>query len=413
MIIEQGIFAFTNDKPLTNAESYSLSLPQSFAVITSLLDKYLYNLPATSAKKMSERLVKKLKINSSDEYKDKAQQIIHCYLNKCALEPGVKRSLQLLESEFKTLSLYEIRSKYEIVLKHAVLEEADPLFLHVLRQLYTQESDAIIQLESQNLEESLLSQFDWAPVYRDEMLRLLVQAQQDEWQQRGIAFNCYVVDYRDLPFFLQLAEQQAAKQEDSDLRVLILVRNEVHYTALDCHFQKNQKSCFILDASQDPKHHILDAQLKDAGYRVAIAGASESDKIQLDSRSCSIFSFDHLSETGSKTHCFEEIIQSSQFDSKTRRISWLALKPNLVKNCQSLEFLQNYQTSHQIPLPIQINPNRNETEKNLGIEQRLALYQKTALAILKNKSPKDAAQIARTHPFKAISTILCKPTHSH
>ncbi|CUI16226.1 Conserved hypothetical protein [Candidatus Protochlamydia naegleriophila] len=247
MIINaQAVSTFIAENLPSITGSSSLSFPHSFEAINSLLDKYLCKQPPSSAKKMSEHFIKKLKINPSSEWKAEAQKIIHLYLNTVEdIEMNARQSLQLLEDELKTLSLYEIRSKYQKVLQLVLLEKADPLFLNFLKKLYTKESDAAIQQESAGLKKSIVDQFGWVPVYRDEMLRLLVQAKQDHLQERGMAFNCYVVDYRDLPFFLELAAQQAVKQENASFRVLILVRNDVHYTALDCHFTKKYKKAAL------------------------------------------------------------------------------------------------------------------------------------------------------------------------
>lgn len=401
-----AVSAFLGEKTLPNTATHSLSA--STDSFNFLLDKYLNNTPLTATKKMSERLIKRLNIESPNAYKEEAQKIIHLYLNAFNdLDPSAKESLELLHDEFKTLSLYEIRSKYQTLLKLVLFEKADPLFLNLLKKLYSHDSEMVVQQENQDLEKNIARQFDWTPLYRDEMLRLLAQAQQDQEKQNGIDFNCYVVEHRDLSLFLQLAQEQFAKQEqgpeDAGFRILILVRNDVHYTALDCHFQKHQKSCFILDASQDPKHLSIDSQLRKEGFQVAIAGASENDKIQLDNRSCSIFSFEHLSETSRQAHCFENITQSSQFNPHTRRIAWEALSPPLIANCQSLEFLHNYETNHQLTLEKKIDLSRSETERNLGIEIKLKLYQTIATAILEKNSNASATQIARTHPFAAIS----------
>ncbi|WP_059060210.1 hypothetical protein [Candidatus Protochlamydia naegleriophila] len=51
----------------------------------------------------------------------------------------------------------------------------------------------------------------------------------------------------------------------------------------------------------------------------------------------------------------------------------------------------------------QIDASRAETEKNLGIETKLALYQKIAMDMLESNSREEATRIARTHPFTAIS----------
>jgi len=140
--------------------------------------------------------------------------------------------------------------------------------------------------------------------------------------------------------------------------------------------------------------------LQEAGFEVVIAGKSEDEKIQTDFRSCSIFSLNQLSHLSKYSHSFEELMQHPQFDPQTRRISWLALQPNLIKLCQNLEFLKHYQNVNQQVLTSSTKPLYKL--ENQGVEQKLKNYTTLARTIMEKNSIEEINIASRTHPFESI-----------
>ncbi len=409
--------------PLNNQIDVSLPFKASSSIsksIRNVLDKSLLVCSSKIQLILVEKFIKKLNsLTSPLDWKNQAQSIIHIYLSQMQnLKTNHREKLETLEEDFKAHSLYEIYTKYSAWLKHFELDaEEDPLFLNLLKLLFSESVENIIQQEMSSVVQQIVDkQFEWIPVQRDEMLRLLVQVIKEKMNTKGLDFDCYVLDYKELPSFLSLVERQINQQKIPEKRLFLLVRNEVHYTALDCQYKQTEKSCIILDASQDPKHEILEKDLRIRGFNVIIAGESEDDKIQLDYRSCSIFSLNQLSQIAKEEHLFQKMKRNPFFNPRTNRLPWIALNPGLIKDSQDLKFLKRYFEVYQQALyknesfdsymRKKLNEQRSETEKNTGIERKLEKYVKIVLDRLQSDSVERINQVARIHPFMVISQSL-------
>ncbi|MBA2369214.1 MAG: hypothetical protein H0V82_09355 [Candidatus Protochlamydia sp.] len=376
------------------------------AASQGIMNNLINATPSSLNNSLAERLIKKLEGSEGTSWKEQAQQIIGTYLSHFKINAAAQMHLNQLRDELTCQSIDEISSKYEILLSQNMLNENDPLFLRIISSLFNCKSEIF------DWKKLLDAQLRWIPVHRDEMLRLIIQYKKEKALKKGSDFNCYVLEYRDLPAMLAMHEKKLKENNLENGSFQLLVRNEVHYTAVDCHFAKEVKTCTLLDASQDPKHLILKEMLEQNGFEVIIPGESDEDKLQWDNRSCSIFSLSQASRCAKDTEFYNKLKNDPQFNFQAKRIPWSALPPDFVKDCQNQSFFCNYPQLMNGPYKKQIDfchfilnqmdkTRAIETEQNRGIEEKLSKYQQIVIKMLETRSEDELKAIAATHPFKS------------
>jgi hypothetical protein len=365
------------------------------------------------AEHLAERLIRRLPIENPINWKETAQKIIHLYCSQTGIVIEEGAVLKQLEEELKTHSISEIFSKYKYLISNKKTLFKDPLFIRLLNLLASEMGAALRKIEEMNLEERLQEQLDWKPVYRDELLRLMIDLKQKKAADRKNYFNCYVVEHHDLNEWLENYQNKG-----NSPHFQLIVRNDVHYTAMDCHIYPDSKSCLILDASQDPKHLILKNLMEEKGYDTLTAGASEEDKLQLDNRSCALFSLSQASRAAKDPDIFKRIKMHELYDFNEKRIPWIALAPSFVKDSQDLSFINNYFKKYpglnnwpykrnlffNDYMKIKIKNDRIiTTEINTGIESKINKYRSYIEDLFKSRPLENLNAIATMHPFQAIN----------
>ena len=142
---------------------------------------------------------------------------------------------------------------------------------------------------------------------------------------------------------------------------------------------------------------------------VTVIGENLNDKIQYDSRSCSIFSLDQLKHSSESKDFFDHIdsVALSNGDHPCKRVSWNRLPPDLIKGAQELAFFETYlahnspNTTLQTKQPLEdylhenVDKNcTNSTEQNKTIEKILQQYCQQVANFLSENSPEEIARLA-------------------
>lgn len=317
-----------------------------------------------------------------------------------------------LQKELSVVSLSEISRKY------AEGKKATDLFLQeVVKLLQSQDLNAIKIREAETLRRELpVTQYAWAPVKRDEMLRILIQQKREKRKREGKDFDCKVIADHEWKDWLRL---KLKSSPTANLRFQLLVRNEVHYTALDFEWKSGKLRCCILDSAQDPKYRQIVQALQEMGAAVRIIGDQnddESQKMQTDLRSCGIFGLDLLAQTSKDDRFLDKIFTMGT--SADRYIPWESLPPRLVQNSQNIDFFDRYlaknphlkgiiyKSGKTFEEFIQQKLNhkaKNETEINTGIFEKLSCYRKKVDAFLASATTELLAKIAFESPFECIN----------
>ena len=141
------------------------------------------------------------------------------------------------------------------------------------------------------------------------MLRLLMNLYKKDRRSANKDFDGFVIDFTELRTFIDSIEKLRSPQ-DSPIRLQVMVRNEVHYTAIDMELSNPKRKCCIMDAYGEPKANFIEETFKRAGFKVFTIGTGET--LQKDTRSCSIFSLDHLLQS-TKHPNFFKFIESAAF----------------------------------------------------------------------------------------------------
>lgn len=319
-----------------------------------------------------------------DALKSRIDLFIDLYREKVPLNPQTHVAFTTLKLDLKNHSLTEITQKYA----HSSIENA--FFKEIIAL-----ASGVSQEECNSLIKRISSeQFSWAPVNRDEMLRILIHLKK---------LDCAVIQYYELSDFIE--HKMAALKGKQNASFQALVRHDVHYTALHFEYADGKVRCAVLDANQDPKLHLLVKVLSDKNIPTYVLGENEEDKLQLDNRSCSIFSLDHLIQVAKDPQFFSSLQMLATSSEKGYPVvAWEKLNPSYVKNAQSKEFLLGYLSKHPNESFkgadfVEVMRKRWDEKSNLSIQRKLDKYTQRVTAFLSNNSPGFVASIAFKSPF--------------
>ncbi len=162
------------------------------------------------------------------------------------------------------------------------------------------------------------------------------------------------------------------KSKQSSSRFQIKINNRSHYTVVDVQLDRDsqsnamKKKCFIMDAAQDPRLYAVYHVFSDQGFKVYIAG-KDSEAIQLDKFSCSIFAYGLAVASSKDFGLFDLLEQKKEPEEKLEKekakegdeeeeeikndelpkfVSWLNLPGQYVRNAQSASFHHDYEEKH-------------------------------------------------------------------
>jgi hypothetical protein len=341
-------------------------------------------------KKIMEIAIKKLKAKLTDSVSDpKAiKDWIFDTVNLCENNNFKTPSMEAIKNDCKYKSLTEIANKY---FTENILLDKDIFLDELIKVLKTHVLviNRNIEVEKDNLKNTIVSsQFEWSPVQRDEMLRLLMNSYKKGRHSVNKDFDGYVIDFTELPIFIDTMEKWRYLQ-DSPIRLQVMVRNEVHYTAVDIELSNHERKCCLMDAYGEPKANFIEEAFKRAGFKVFTIGTGET--LQKDTRSCSIFSLDHLLQSAKHPNFFKLIENAAYYDSEKNvwKVSWYDMPARFVKYAQSQDFFQTYAEKN----PYVANA---MGEKN-KIEAKLQHFKEKTLQQLKSLPEASLHKIACSH----------------
>lgn len=301
-------------------------------------------------------------------------------------------SMESIKADCKYKTLTEIKNKY-FSCQNRGYEDA---FLSRLTDCLTNHAATLEKMgdiEKARLKSLITSsQLEWSPVKRDEMLRLLMHKCSLERQGKGKSFQGYVIDVSELPAFIQALEMGGLKGP-AHKRVQLMVRNEVHYTAVEIEWDPKARKCCIMDAYGEPKALVVEKAFIQAGFQVFTVGTGET--VQKDTRSCSIFSLDHLLQSSKRPEFFAFLEQAAKFhpDENVWKISWYDMPARFVRFAQSEDFIRQYSIHNPYMASSRIVINT--------IESKLAAYNSKVLQLLKDLSDEQVQKIACSHFYSS------------
>lgn len=363
------------------------------APVSCEVSSILPNTPVSSHHPMGSKIIsislKKLnqQFDRETASPNKIKDWLFDAVNLCENQKVITPAMGELKNDCKYKTLTEVTSKYLTGNSSCT----NDIFIKQIIQMLNSHNNIInqnIEIEKNEIRSMIESiQLEWSPVKRDEMLRLVMHFYKTQRDMQYRSFDGYVIDISELPSFLN-AKVNAANLQDSCSRIQLMVRNEVHYTAVDIELSKNEVNCCIMDAYGEPKADIIEEILKQAGFKVYTAGIGET--LQKDTRSCSLFALDHLMQSSKRPAFFQELKLKAHDDPHrmVSRISWYDFPFNFVKYAQDPSFFKTYAEK---------NPAFANDMHVKGIESKLQIYKQIILKLFQNMSASDIQKIACAH----------------
>ncbi|MFT4553379.1 MAG: hypothetical protein ACI9S8_002017 [Chlamydiales bacterium] len=335
---------------ISGEEDIPIPSSRSFERIPSCAEKFhRQEIPLVSVniwKLFSRKVQKALESEGSDisstrcELRNNLDQLFNrIFQGEDPLPVSVTEFLQDIDS--KTLA--EVTQKYAPLegVPPSPLAQEIPTLFHGLSTLQRRETSA--------LREKLFGQLQLDGAGRkDEMLRLLMHEKTMSRSRKGeYNFDAFVLDRVEITDFVN--QLQANLPEEGSRRIQLLVRSGVHYTALDFEMSSEGLKCFIMDAANDPNCFKVAQELRELGideiYLASVKDekGQESNKLQHDGNSCPVFSMDHIVHSSKMPKLFDDLrVKPQEFVDGIRHVSWIDMSPSLVKNAQSISFLERY-----------------------------------------------------------------------
>lgn len=202
--------------------------------------------------------------------------------------------------------------------------------------------DDYLSDEENTIVDRLKEQVEPKAMNRNEMLRLLVylkEISREENEKQPL--SAYVIDHEEMkPFLDVLCKNSFAETK----RVQLLVRNDVHYTALEIELSPQGKKCVIMDAFLDSRYLNIAALMREYSFD-KIYCAGNNSRIQFDAYNCSTFTFSHLTKSSGMPDFFnliESLPQNFDEQQGIHFIDWINFPANMIKNAQSMTFLAKH-----------------------------------------------------------------------
>lgn len=326
-------------------------------------------------------------------------------------EGGIPHSFEGFLHDIKSKSLAEITQKYAL----SEEEPASPLVQNI-PGLFSGRSK-LLESEVLAIREEISNQLHMDGAgKKDEMLRLLISEKSLSRARKGENFDAYVISRNETADFVR--QLQANIPEEGNRRVHLLIRSQVHYTALDFEMSGEGLKCFIMDAANDVNCFGIARELGNLGvdeiYLASVKDetGAETGKLQNDGNSCPVFSMDHIVQSSKVPRLFEELKSKRHTEvDGVRHIPWIDFDPSFVKNAQSLRFFERYNVR---------NPEAIGSTYKPGLTFAEYIQSKTGVVPGRDKPGNMAARLKlmkyrkklevplRVHPNHVLSAITCR-----
>ncbi len=299
--------------------------------------------------------------------------------------------------------------------------------LLTLGDLFQTDIHKAMDVETRELSAKIIDQSREHACNRNEMLRLMIYLKSLKRAEKNANFEGYVVDAHEFKDFLNLLHSQPP--ETKPHRLQVLVRSDVHYTAVDISIGENSKECLVMDAAMDERFMNIVEDLKNTHFdTVYVAGiptarrASEfqdvrvkiNESLQLDSYSCSAFGFHLLSRSSKRTDLFDFLNSHSEaLDTQegVRYLSWKKFPADFIQTAQYPKFFlqkevsssESFKDAQNLGAWVKqhissVEEGGKKRETNTLIQKKFAKYGHHTAGIVENLSTEDLAKIAFAHP---------------
>lgn len=327
------------------------------------------------------------------------------------LESDVVQFLAKFIADVKEKPLSTMQSKYfsagresALNFKTAIIPEMFRIFAGLEKEI---DINTLLANESKDIGALLSKQTEMCAMNRNEMLRLLVALKNKERSQERSQFDCYVLDTEEMAEFLDSAFTVFSDEQNPSKRLQLIVRSDVHYTAVELELGHERNLALVMDAALDPRMEAIIATLEKTGQFAKIYVASET-KIQNDTFNCGTFSFNQLCNSSKDAQLFEHLASFpvKKEEGNVLRINWISFPAKLVKNAQSLRFidahaekdlpikreltLAGYVAQHVIQK--QLSPERT-VKVNSAIENKFNAYASLTTASIETMPAEDLTRI--------------------
>lgn len=283
----------------------------------------------------------KAEFSSSDnpvELKNAIMLQFQAFLSK--LESASSESAPLVAqfiNDLKNKSLEEISQKY---FEHPWADGTLP-FISDLAESFKREGAKLYHVETDVLKAQIANEsLKPGAMNRDGLMRILAYTKKAKHPQ----LECYVVDQNEFKDIMAYASLLKSKKQDC--RFQILVRSDVHYTAVDIEIKGGAMRTAVMDAAGDESSIALANHLKSIGAdEIYILG--RLDQIQYDRYNCSFFSLDTVVKS-SQVPNFFDLLRSKTAEVKegVNMVAWKDLPPRFVKNATSTTFMKKYYSTN-------------------------------------------------------------------
>jgi hypothetical protein len=365
-----------------------------------------------------------------EKFKTEIFKLIRNYFRVARKEEDEPDLLKTFRFDLQNGSLRYVIKKYFSNPETCYSEREVPLFIRDLHMIYSNrhrsfDMDALKQEELDLLPKTIsTSCVNNKAMVKDEMLKILIHRKKQKRELEGKDFNAFVLPVGDLMAFIQrIVEKEGTHHH----RVQVIVRSlGCHYTGLDIEFKDSGCACFVMDAGEDPKAKRVLRILKECAhvsevyYGKGFMLKEERKYLQVDTYSCSTFSFDHIRYSSRHDDLFTILKRHSIMnDEGVMDVSWLDLPIGFVENAQSLSVLTEYEKRNieEYMRPYkkcasfaEYLEGKTESAKIHGLEKRInsaALfrlkdYRKKLRLQMKEFPPSELAAIAFSYPLEEV-----------
>lgn len=318
------------------------------------------------------------------------------FLRVCGQNGPFKKTEELL-NDFQSKSLKDIQCKYLKDKGLPLLEATPAAVAKTLFELLSPKGEfhelveTAKQTERHQIKQRIISeQFLPSAVNKNELLRLMIHLKKARRANTNRNFNAHVVDIQDLSTLLRNLQ---SNPELNNQRVQILVRNELHYTAVDLNLRHHKFSGFVMDASGDSRRMDVIKCLQNMGVSdIYVAGLENSngskEKLQFDSFSCPYFSYDHICKSSKDLELFDKLERLPHIEvNGIKSLSWSNLPKSLLKYAQRNSLLNEISPEedmassmiNEVGIPLNENLEQNKTSHEINPSlpvENTALYKK-------------------------------------
>lgn len=198
-------------------------------------------------------------------------------------------------------------------------------------------------MSTKDIKQGLLNATDLDKI-DERFSRVAIQLRIERERQLNPLKNIQLLDIADLHAHF------ASIDTKKDQRYQLIVDNNGHYTPVDIFVKNGVKQCIILDAANDPRMNDINeiAKIYDFKQIYMPVAREENKQLQQDLCSCPVFAFDYSDQLSQMSEGIYDDLSSKLEDGQ---LYFDSLPPNLVRNAQSMKFLEGYKKKLQTESP--------------------------------------------------------------